>query len=280
MLQSGKPYDPVKLTTELNVNRRTVYRDIALLREMGIDIAFDASFGGYVIRRTQARSVGKDKPQQLQQALDRALSDQEAESSIEELIRQVALILAGAADETGVGEGRSHSTGGHRANEQAVGALGESEVAGSEIAGSEVRDRDLPTEQRDADGVRVDHGQRRQDFSEPETDAHGARLPSAESSRSAWCGATDALLMLHRAVQQGQLIEISAENPRDAVKATAVRYRVRPIEFIVRSDGIVISGRNSEGRLIESRVKSVRQVVPDEKAVPGSHLSHSHETRR
>ncbi|MEM0926486.1 MAG: HTH domain-containing protein [Planctomycetota bacterium] len=49
LLQSKQGHDPISLSSALDVNRRTVYRDIAMLKGMGIGIQFDPEKRKYVI---------------------------------------------------------------------------------------------------------------------------------------------------------------------------------------------------------------------------------------
>lgn len=47
LLQSGAPYNALQLAQETNVHRRTVFRDVALLRSAGIPIRFDTDTSCY-----------------------------------------------------------------------------------------------------------------------------------------------------------------------------------------------------------------------------------------
>ena len=47
MLQSGKSYGAIHLANEFSVSRRTIFRDIAILRELGLPIEFDPQDTSY-----------------------------------------------------------------------------------------------------------------------------------------------------------------------------------------------------------------------------------------
>ncbi|MEO1530207.1 MAG: HTH domain-containing protein, partial [Planctomycetota bacterium] len=90
-VQSGEAYDPLSLAVALRVHRRTVYRDISTLRELGIDIGFDDAFGGYVIQG--ASRFGGSPFGALGDALRSAMSDDQHGSSVQAIIQYVAAHL-------------------------------------------------------------------------------------------------------------------------------------------------------------------------------------------
>lgn len=72
LLQSGVPYNALQLAEETNVHRRTVFRDVALLRAAGIPIRFDTDTSCYsVVGEVQFQAEGI-RPAELSRCLEMA----------------------------------------------------------------------------------------------------------------------------------------------------------------------------------------------------------------
>lgn len=59
LLQAGPRYNALQLAQELGVSRRTIFRDIALLRDLGVPINFDENADGYGVSGGSLRAVTK-----------------------------------------------------------------------------------------------------------------------------------------------------------------------------------------------------------------------------
>lgn len=59
LLQAGPRYNALQLAQELGVSRRTIFRDIALLRELGVPIDFHENADGYGVSGGSIRAVTK-----------------------------------------------------------------------------------------------------------------------------------------------------------------------------------------------------------------------------
>jgi len=57
LLQSGVRVTPGDLATRLNVSKRTVYRDLEVLRDAGVDITYQRGHG-YRLSNTGTNEVG------------------------------------------------------------------------------------------------------------------------------------------------------------------------------------------------------------------------------
>ena len=58
LLQEGASYDAYQLAEMLGVTRRTVFRDIALLKEMGLPVEFDKGLAAYTLSDASAGTEG------------------------------------------------------------------------------------------------------------------------------------------------------------------------------------------------------------------------------
>lgn len=108
LLQTGARYDAMKLARELGVTRRTIFRDIAMLKDLGLVIEYDLSASSYCVKVPSDESI--DSPVmphsdqqastrslnaiELGRALQPALSDDLTTPSSMEIIRQIAMNLA------------------------------------------------------------------------------------------------------------------------------------------------------------------------------------------
>ncbi|MEL6105880.1 MAG: HTH domain-containing protein [Planctomycetota bacterium] len=221
LLQNGEPYDPLALAVALGVHRRTVYRDISVLRELGIDIAYESSFGGYAIRG--ALRSGESPIARLGDALSAAMSDEQHGSSVQAIIQFVASALAD-------GTGRSNDV-----------ALGGSPPMG------------VPTTSSD---VRV--GDRHGVANETRSSLEAFQRSASYSFHNDWHRTRDALQALSDAVTYGYILETSESDLIDLREGTVVIERLVPDQFIVTRSGVEIVGTDSWGKLVRVFSTSIR----------------------
>lgn len=96
LLQSGVPFNALQLAQETNVHRRTVFRDVALLRAAGIPIRFDTDTSCYsVVGDVQFQSDGI-RPADLSSCLEMAcLGNFLLRGNVEVIGRTVQKLAAG-----------------------------------------------------------------------------------------------------------------------------------------------------------------------------------------
>ncbi|WP_436715988.1 HTH domain-containing protein [Roseiconus lacunae] len=97
LVQSGVASDPHAITSKLNVNRRTFYRDIAFLKELGVEISFDHGEGRYRIEGLTGANPG-DNSERFQQVIGQALRQSSESSTVVSIVRHAAAILTGETD--------------------------------------------------------------------------------------------------------------------------------------------------------------------------------------
>lgn len=219
LLQNGEAYDPLALAVALRVHRRTVYRDISILRELGIDIAYDADFGGYAIRG--AVQSGESPIARLGDALSVAMSDEQHGSSVQAMIQFVASALA-----DGTGPSESLSVG-----------LPQLGVPKS----SEVRIRD-----------------RQEVSNEPRASVEDFERSGSFAPRDEWLRTRDALQVLSDAVAYGYILETSESDLVDRHTGSVVTERLVPSQFIVTRSDVEIVGTDSWGNLVRVYSTSIR----------------------
>lgn len=59
LFQAGPRYNALQLAQEMGVSRRTIFRDIALLRDLGVAISFDENADGYFLTPGPLQAVTK-----------------------------------------------------------------------------------------------------------------------------------------------------------------------------------------------------------------------------
>lgn len=100
LLQSGADYDAMKLAREMKVTRRTIFRDIAMLKELGLTIDYDVDQSTYCVRvLDESGDAGNRRldHEELGRALQQSLAGEiPATASSGMVIRQLALNLASA----------------------------------------------------------------------------------------------------------------------------------------------------------------------------------------
>ncbi|MCC9603660.1 helix-turn-helix domain-containing protein [Stieleria sp. JC731] len=94
LVQSGVAADPHAITSKLNVNRRTFYRDIAFLKELGVEISFDHREGRYRIDGL-AGVENTDGSETFQQVIGQAIRQSGESSTVVSIVRHAAAILTG-----------------------------------------------------------------------------------------------------------------------------------------------------------------------------------------
>ena len=103
LLQTGTQYDAMKLAEELGVTRRTIFRDIAMLKELGLVIEYDARASSYCVQvpEDEAKKGQGTEPKtrslnpiELASVLRPALDDDLSKPSSTAIIRQIAMNLA------------------------------------------------------------------------------------------------------------------------------------------------------------------------------------------
>lgn len=62
LLESGSVLAVDELANSFGVSRRTIFRDIKVLRSANVPIAFDLAHGGYCIQRNGAHNIAADAP--------------------------------------------------------------------------------------------------------------------------------------------------------------------------------------------------------------------------
>lgn len=92
LLRNGNGHDPLSLAQALGVNRRTVYRDIAMLKEMEIPISFDHGQASYVIEGMDERCQADGSPSHLNELLSIATEGKD-NVSVEMIIRHLAKLI-------------------------------------------------------------------------------------------------------------------------------------------------------------------------------------------
>jgi predicted DNA-binding transcriptional regulator YafY len=100
-LQSGSRYNAVQLAREFQVSRRTVFRDIALLRDIGIPVSYDDERDGYYVpagqRLPQAAGLTDNELTMLVLAAHLSLSQLVPETAI--TVREAIAKLLGTCPE-------------------------------------------------------------------------------------------------------------------------------------------------------------------------------------
>ncbi len=100
-LQSGSRYNAVQLAREFQVSRRTVFRDIALLRDIGIPISYDDVRDGYYVpagqRLPQVSGLNEDELIMLVLAAHLSLSQLVPETAC--TVREATAKLLGTCSE-------------------------------------------------------------------------------------------------------------------------------------------------------------------------------------
>ena len=108
LLQSGRVYDAATLAAELNVTRRTIFRDIAQLKTLGVCIEYSQEKANYVVGVSDdAVDTPTDRQlsvSELSQAVTQSLSGAGSSVSEATIIRQVALSLASKTRLAGIKE--------------------------------------------------------------------------------------------------------------------------------------------------------------------------------
>ncbi|KAA5538824.1 helix-turn-helix domain-containing protein [Roseiconus nitratireducens] len=271
LLQSGRGYDPVGLTVELNVNRRTVYRDIALLREMGINIEFDSQQASYVIRGAGGSDAARINPSRLRDALGRAFSSDHQDSSVEAIIRQVAHFLAGtfddpdldlpAADEASEADSADPNS---PAATPATQTTADSS-AGETSVGTVAIDTPAATSRNQLADVSPEAlaGHLTQQLMSLRTDGRDDwktlhAQPKSSVSPQSWCDASDSLDMLRQAMLSGHVVETWKAPVNDRQSEAAAAHHLRLIEFTVTKAGVTVLGTDAEGRLVQAASDYVR----------------------
>ncbi len=96
LLQSGAPYNALQLAEETNVHRRTVFRDVALLRTAGIPIRFDNDTSCYSIVGDVQFQADRLRPTELSQCLQMAcLGNYLLHGNIEVIGKTIQKLAAG-----------------------------------------------------------------------------------------------------------------------------------------------------------------------------------------
>lgn len=226
LLQSGHRYDPCALAKQLQVGRRTMFRDIALLREMGIEVNYAPDRGQYVIGKLDQARRGVDESE-FRDVLNRVISDENQDDSVTTIIRQVALALAGQVD------------GDESASHECFHGRDEGEPPGPAWA-------DESESSVDAKSMPVDKD----------------RLNCSERSGpipipTGWFITRENLSMLRRAVDDGSIIDVSETDPIEGCLIEPPT-RVRPIEFTVSCMEVIVLGVNFNGEQIRSVSHSFR----------------------
>ena len=236
LLQSGSVYDPVALAMALGVHRRTVYRDICVLRELGIRLVYDSQSGGYKI---QARDPNADPIDQLSEALKFAMTDAQHGSSVQAMIQFVASQLAAGAKPSiafsDPGPKVSSPVGGH-ANE-----LPHSDKPRSCDSQTKT-DSDVVAPQEDADREKEK--------------TFGPHL--AYRRGSGWLKTLDALQALSDAVHCGYILESSEADMIDHRSVAGVTKRLIPNQFTVTRSGVEVEGADPGGNFVRVFSVSIR----------------------
>ncbi len=227
LLQGDAHYDPVKLTVELGVNRRTVYRDIALLREMGIDVVFNHEAGHYVIERGTGEQRRGVKTAQLRAAYNNAMSDLETTASVESIIRRVAHCLAG--------------------NPTTSGSPVDTGMNASQAPSSHFSQQDVPNPTGG-------------DETDQPTTTNAPDRTTSRSTSSSWLQTIESLPLLRHAVQVGAIIETCDSDPADAELAGRSICQLKPVEFLVNRKGVIVTGVDARGQLVRTDSCSIRLI--------------------
>ncbi|WP_068131651.1 helix-turn-helix transcriptional regulator [Roseimaritima ulvae] len=94
LLQTRVPYNAFQLAEEMSVHRRTIFRDIAALRGLGIPIDFDVDTACYCLASRSALHLDRVSVEELSNLLITACLATEQHSDRAEATRRVALKLA------------------------------------------------------------------------------------------------------------------------------------------------------------------------------------------
>ncbi|QDS93674.1 HTH domain protein [Roseimaritima multifibrata] len=94
MLQTRVPYDTIQLSQEMKVHRRTIFRDIAALRDLGVQIDFDIETACYTLSRESEFNLNSIGPQELTELLYAACQGIPKDGSTGEAIKRAVLKLA------------------------------------------------------------------------------------------------------------------------------------------------------------------------------------------
>ena len=229
LLHSQQRYDPVKLAIQLQVNRRTIYRDIALLREMGIEIIFDHENRYYLIERLDQAHQRDESASKLRGAMERAMTDVSSETSVEAIIRHVAMVLTDASHDAASNLSR---------RPPAPVAVSRPPFSGAPHPPAKEA-RPLPAA------------------------ADGLLSPDQTISTSAgreWQITRQSLAMLTHAIDNGFMIETSESDPAQAESLNSLAQQIRPTEFTVNRDEVIISGLDARGNQIRSTSHTIRLI--------------------
>ncbi|WP_162006736.1 helix-turn-helix transcriptional regulator [Roseimaritima sediminicola] len=93
LLQTRIPYDAYQLAEEMSVHRRTIFRDIAALRGLGIPIDFDNESACYSLSSQSALNLDRVSVEELSNLLVSACLATEQPSDRSESTKRVALKL-------------------------------------------------------------------------------------------------------------------------------------------------------------------------------------------
>ncbi len=94
LLQTRVPYDAFQLAEEMSVHRRTIFRDIAALRGLGIPIDFDHDTACYCLSSRSALNLDRVSVEELSDLLVTACLATEHHSDRAEATKRVALKLS------------------------------------------------------------------------------------------------------------------------------------------------------------------------------------------
>ncbi len=99
LLQSGARYDALRLAQEMKVTRRTIFRDIAMLKELGLTIEYDVDQSTYCVQVPSepgmSRASRSLNTEELGRVLQASLAGEDpAAVSSAMVIQQIALDLA------------------------------------------------------------------------------------------------------------------------------------------------------------------------------------------
>ena len=99
LLQSGARYDALRLAQEMKVTRRTIFRDIAMLKELGLTIEYDVDQSTYCVQVPNEPGMSQTSrslnTEELGRVLQASLAGEDpAAVSSAMVIQQIALDLA------------------------------------------------------------------------------------------------------------------------------------------------------------------------------------------
>ncbi|MCA9138134.1 MAG: HTH domain-containing protein [Planctomycetales bacterium] len=235
LLQSVETYDPCALAKKLQVGRRTMFRDIALLREMGIEVYYAPERGHYVVGKTGSAQADSCRSQ-FRDVFNRVMSVDNQDDSVETIIRQVALALAGQLDDSYTDHRDTLSNGWESRRDNQT----------------------MAAKSRAANGV-ASNRRGDDDQSDPER-SNAIALPTA------WFFTRDNLSVLTRALDDAFIIEVSESDPDDKLAMGESTIFVRPTAFTVDRDNVIVLGVDFRGsqvsltsryfRLVEHRFRN------------------------